>query len=215
MTLLPLLMIAQTMAIKQWSVDEIPMPLIDPEGCNLDKPGWLCDPDFWYSREECNTISEILGPVDQVPPMALLLLQPDFDKDAFGNLEYASCDLKQSWISSLNDTVPYPYHEMQMNLIKGIHYRVCPAGVEDLTITSRILDSRYEVLKERLQQYLPELTPLIQEVREDLEVQRVWHNVERYLFAIIAAASGLLAIFYQRFTRYLKKGSNVILPWTA
>jgi len=203
------------MAKVEWAVNSIPVPLIDPEGCNLDKPGWICDPDFWYTREECNALSEILGPAHQVPPMALLLLKPDDAKDSFGNLQYASCDLKNVWISCLNDTVNFPYPEMQLNVIKGINFRVCPAGFEDLSITARILDSRYEVLKKQLKQYLPELARLIQEVRDDLEKVRVWYHLEGALFSIIAVGAGLMAIFYQQFTRYLHKGSNVILPWSV
>jgi len=204
------------MAKVEWAVNSIPVPLIDPEGCNLDKPGWLCDPDFWYTREECNAISEILGPADQVPPMALLFLKPDIEQEDFGGLEYNSCDMTNVWISSLNDTVNHSYPEMQLNIIKGINYRVCPAGFEDMNITRKILDSRYEVLKKQLTQYLPELTVAIQEVRDNLSEERAWKNLESALFSFIAVGAGLVGIFFQQFTRYRKKkGSNVILPWSV
>lgn len=215
MTLLPVLMIVRSMARVEWTVNSIPVPLTDPEGCNLDKPGWLCDPDFWYTRDECNALADLLGPVDRVPPMALLLLKPDNDQDSFGNLQYASCDLKNVWISSINETVKYPYPEMQLNLIKGIHFRVCPAGFEDLSVTARILDSRFEVLRRQLKQYMPELTTVIEEVREDLEVVRQWYHLEGALFSVIAVGAGLVSIFYQQMKRYMQKGSSVILPWSV
>jgi len=212
MTFLSVLMITRTVARVEWTSVSVPVPLIHPEGCNLDKPGWVCDPDFWYTREEVNALADLLGPVDRVPPMAMVLLKPDNQGDHFGTLQYDSCDMKKLWTSFMKNAT-YPHPEMQLSLIKGKNFRVCPAGTENLSTTAKILNHDFDDLSRGLKQYLPALTKIVMEVREDLEVVRQWHHWESTLFSILAVASGIVVIFSQQMKRYPCKGSSVALPW--
>jgi len=216
MTFLSVLMIAVTMAKVEWSSLTVPVPLIDPEGCNLDKPGWICDPDFWYTRTEVNAIADLLGPAYQVPTMSMLLLKPDDAGDDFGSIQYDSCGLKKKWISALkNETYPFP--EMQLSLIKGKYFRVCPAGSEDLSLAAKILDHNLERLSRGLKKHLPALTKIIMEVREDMKMVRHYYQMEVVLFSILALAVGLVVIFFKQTRRYLRKGkgSSGSLPWSV
>jgi len=216
MTFLSVLMIAVTMAKVEWTKVSIPNPLIDPEDCNLDQPGWICDPDFWYTREEVNAIADLLGPADRVPPMSMLLLKPDEEGDNFGNMQYDHCGLKKKWTSSLkNETFPFP--EMQLSLIKGKYFRVCPAGGEneDLSLTAKILDHKIERLSRGLKKHLPALTKMIMEIRENMKVARQLYQLEVAFSSILSVVVGLVLIFFKQTRRYLRKGSSVSLPWTA
>jgi len=214
MTFLSILMITRTVARVEWTVSSIPVPLINPEGCNLDKPGWICDPDFWYTREQVNALSDLLGPAHRVPIMSLLLLKPDEAGYNFGTLQYESCDLKKKWISCLkNETYPFP--EMQLGLIKDTHYRVCPAGPENLSLTAKILNHKFDDLSGNLKKHLPALTNIVTGVREDLKVVRQWYHLEGVFFSILAAAVGLVLTF-KHTRRYSRKGSSsVALPWSV
>jgi len=214
MTFLSVLMTTVTATRVEWTPAAIPCPLTDPEGCNLDKPGWICDPDFEYPREQVNAISEILGPAYRVPIMSMLLLKPDDGADNFGTLQYESCELKKRWISTMKN-VTYPFPEMQLGLIKGEHYRVCPAGPENLSTTARILHHNFEDLTRNLKHYLPALSKIVLEVRADMKVLRQWYHIEGTLFSMLAVAVGLVVIIFRQTRRYSSKGSRVALPWSV
>merc|ERR1719509_220714 len=140
----------------------------------------------------------------------MLLLRPDDHGDNFGTLQYDSCDMKTIWISCLrNETYPFP--GMQLGLIKGQHYRVCPAGPENLITTARILHHNVEDLSRNLKHYMPALSKIILEVREDMKVLRQWYHIEGVLFSILAVAVGLVVILFRR---TCGKYSRKELPWS-